>query len=153
MSLETEVAALTAATTNLLNAVNVAKSTLDGNVATTVAKAAEATASAAAALSIYGNTQAMNTAVAQASGSAATAVAKAVQTTADAAQAVASATQATASAAAAALITYGNLIMHPHKISESIAIPDGFNAFFVGPMEIGPNVTITGLGNSTLRGI
>lgn len=68
-------------------------------------------------------------------------------------QSEASATKSEASAAAAALIAYGNLIMHPKKITESINIPDGFNAFLVDPVEIGPNVTVTGLGNSTLRGI
>lgn len=65
----------------------------------------------------------------------------------------ASSNSAAASAASAALITYGDLIMHPNKITESINIPDGFNAFLVDPVEIGPNVTITGLGNSTLRGL
>ncbi len=64
-----------------------------------------------------------------------------------------SATESAASAASAALITYGSLIMHPNKINESINIPDGFNAFLVDPVEIGPNVTVTGLGNSTLRGL
>jgi hypothetical protein len=91
MSLETEVAALTTATTNLLSAVNVSKSTLDqavsdatdqvqaatdqvglattqAGIATTQAgiattKAGEASGSAASALAIYGNTTALNTAV------------------------------------------------------------------------------------------
>lgn len=44
-------------------------------------------------------------------------------------------------------------LLSTRVIKQNIQIPDGFNAFFVGPMEIGPNVTITGLGNSTLRGI
>jgi len=45
------------------------------------------------------------------------------------------------------------LIMHPNRIDESISIPDGYNAFFIDPVEFGPNVTVTGLGNSTLRGV
>jgi len=45
------------------------------------------------------------------------------------------------------------LIMHPNRIDESISIPDGYNAFFIDPVEFGPNVTVTGLGNSTFRGI
>lgn len=77
MSLETEVAALTTATTDLLSAVNVRKATLDTAVASAeadagtateqagvaITKAAESAGFAAQALAIYGNTAAMNTAV------------------------------------------------------------------------------------------
>ena len=45
------------------------------------------------------------------------------------------------------------VIMHPNRIDQSISIPDGYNAFFIDPVEFGPNVTVTGLGNSTLRGV
>lgn len=67
MSLESEVASLTSATTNLLNAVNVSKTTLDTAVATTVNNKDTATAQATAAL-----TQASNaaTSASQASASA-----------------------------------------------------------------------------------
>ena len=64
-----------------------------------------------------------------------------------------SAQEAAGAAASAAQIVYGNLIMHPNRIDESISIPDGYNAFFIDPVEFGPNVTVTGLGNSTLRGV
>jgi len=136
MTIETEVAALTTATTALLQAVDVSKATLDQKVA---------------ASSTYA-TNAFN--------SAATAVAKATEAVTAASQALAGAAaseesvaQAAASAAAAAQIVYGNLITHPNKITESIAIPDGFNAFLVDPVQIAPNISITGLGNSTLRGL
>ena len=80
MTIESAVADLTTATTNLLSAVNVQKSTLDASVATATTKAGEAAASAttantkageasgsaASALAIYGNTAAVNTAVANA---------------------------------------------------------------------------------------
>lgn len=46
-----------------------------------------------------------------------------------------------------------NILMHPNKITSNVTIPDGYNAVLVDPVEISPDVTITGLGNSTLRGI
>jgi hypothetical protein len=61
--------------------------------------------------------------------------------------------EAAGSAAAAAQIVFGNLIMHPNRIDQSLSIPDGQNAFFISPVEFGPNVTVMGLGNSTLRGV
>lgn len=77
MTIETEVAALTTATTSLLNAVNVSKAVLDSKVEEAIIKAASATESAAAALgskgaaagsaasalAIYGNTAAMQAAL------------------------------------------------------------------------------------------
>lgn len=45
------------------------------------------------------------------------------------------------------------LMMRPNRIDEDVTIPDGYNAFFIDPVEFGPNVTVTGLGNSTLRGV
>jgi len=45
------------------------------------------------------------------------------------------------------------LMMRPNRIDEDVIIPDGYNAFFIDPVEFGPNVTVTGLGNSTLRGV
>lgn len=84
MSLESEVAGLTTATTNLLTAVNVSKATVDqaasnaaasaslaqdqvalaaGHADDAETKASEASGSAASALAIYGNTAAMNTAI------------------------------------------------------------------------------------------
>ncbi len=45
------------------------------------------------------------------------------------------------------------VIMHPNRIDQSVSIPDGYNAFFIEPVEFGPNVTVTGLGNSILRGV
>ena len=45
------------------------------------------------------------------------------------------------------------LMMRPNRIDEDVIIPDGYNAFFIDPVEFGPNVTVTGLGNSPLRGV
>lgn len=59
MTIETEVAALTLATTNLLTAVNVAKATLDNSVALADADAATATAQAAAAVVTTTNVQSL----------------------------------------------------------------------------------------------
>lgn len=50
------------------------------------------------------------------------------------------------------MLLAGNVITS-NKITQSFQIPDGYNAVMVGPVEIDPNVTITGLGNSTLRGL
>jgi len=47
----------------------------------------------------------------------------------------------------------GNVISHANLIAQSFSIPDGINATWVDPTTVGPNVTVTGLGNSTLRGI
>ena len=47
----------------------------------------------------------------------------------------------------------GNVISHANLITQSFSIPDGINAIWVDPTQVGTNVTVTGLGNSTLRGI
>ena len=46
-----------------------------------------------------------------------------------------------------------NILMQPNQILSDVTIPDGYNAFLIDPIEIAPSVTITGLGNSTLRGM
>lgn len=51
------------------------------------------------------------------------------------------------------LMMLGGNVITSKKITQSFQIPDGYNAVMVGPVEIDPNVTITGLGNSTLRGL
>jgi hypothetical protein len=43
--------------------------------------------------------------------------------------------------------------MNPRKITANLVIPDGYNATTNGPIEASPDVTVTGLGNSTWRGI
>jgi hypothetical protein len=54
----------------------------------------------------------------------------------------------------AALNTVSVLVLLGQRaIKQNIQIPDGFNAVLIGPVEIDPNVTITGLGNSTLKGV
>lgn len=46
-----------------------------------------------------------------------------------------------------------SLRMHAAKITQNMVIPDGYNALSVGPLEVDPAVTVTGLGNSTWRGV
>ena len=96
MSLESEVASLTTATTSLLNAVNVSKTTLDTAVATTVNNKDTATAQATAAL-----TQANNAAT------------SASQASASATSAAASATSAGTAATAAATTLIGAVTQRP----------------------------------------
>lgn len=40
-----------------------------------------------------------------------------------------------------------------NRIDSNFTIPDGQNALTIGPFEVGPDVTVTGLGNSTWRGL
>lgn len=44
-------------------------------------------------------------------------------------------------------------LMQSNRIDENWTIPNGVNALTIGPFEVGPDVTITGLGNSTWRGL
>ena len=108
MTLESQVASLTTATTSLLDAVNVKKSTLDASVATATTKAdvattkaGEASGSAASALAIYGNTAAMNTAVSTSTTNAATATTKAGEAATSASAAAGSASTAASQATTA----------------------------------------------------
>ena len=96
MTIETEVAALTTATTNLLSAVNVSKATLDTKVADATTQAALATTNGAAQVTL--STTQANTAIAQA----ATATTKAGESAASAAAAEA--------ARAAAVVAQNNAV-------------------------------------------
>lgn len=138
--------------------------TASTGASTATTKATESSSSAAAALASQNAAASSQSAAATsasqansfataASGSATTALNKANEASASAFESEQSALEAAGSAASAAQIVYGNLIMHPNRIDQSISIPDGYNAFFIDPVEFGPNVTITGLGNSTLRGV
>lgn len=40
-----------------------------------------------------------------------------------------------------------------NRIDADLQIPNGHNALMIGDFEVGPDVTVTGLGNSTFRGI
>lgn len=79
----------------------------------------------------------------------------------DAQSPVANAAAAAASAAAAAAYAATAQAVSPdspfrlntNRIATSFTIPDGQNALTVGPFEVGPDVTVTGLGNSTWRGL
>lgn len=100
MTIESSVADLTTATSDLIAAVNVRKAVLDNKVdvataqaAISTTKASEAAGSASSALAIYGSTSAMNTAVAT--------------STTNATNAANSATAAASSAASAAAIVTG----------------------------------------------
>lgn len=83
------------------------------------------------------------------------------KTAIDAQSPVANAAAAAASAAAAAAYAATAQAVSPdspfrlntNRIATSFTIPDGQNALTVGPFEVGPEVTVTGLGNSTWRGL
>ncbi len=151
MTLESQVASLTTATTELLDAVNVKKTTLDASVATATTKAGEASGSAASALAIYGNTAAMNTAVSTSTTNAATATTQAGIATTQATAAAASAVSAASSASSAALIVTGGspFLLNAMEITADITLPSGFNAASAGPIEIDNNVNVTISDNST----
>jgi len=47
----------------------------------------------------------------------------------------------------------GVLWRQKNRIDANLTIPDGENAVMVGPFEVGPDVVVTGLGNSCFRGL
>ena len=47
----------------------------------------------------------------------------------------------------------GVLWRQRNRIDANMTIPDGENAVMVGPFEVGPDVVVTGLGNSVFRGL
>ena len=71
-----------------------------------------------------------------------------------AAAAAASATAAQQYASQAQAVSPNSPIrLNTNRITESFTIPNGQNASTVGPFEVAPDVTVTGLGNSTWRGL
>ena len=44
-------------------------------------------------------------------------------------------------------------LMQKNRIDANWTIPNGVNAVTIGPFEVNPDVTVTGLGNSTWRGL
>ena len=120
MTIETEIAALTVSTTDLLTAVNISKSTLDGKVAlattqanTATAQAVASAASAASALGIYGDTTAVSNAVALSGTRATTATTQATNAATSAATAATQASAATAAAIGASAIVLGSATLLP----------------------------------------
>lgn len=95
----------------------------------------------------------------------ASAAAQAASATISAANALTSATAAALSAvnaaasaeAARAIVgvppAYDSLVMQPNRIDGDMTIPDGQNALIFGDFEIGPDATITCLGNATFTAI
>jgi hypothetical protein len=84
----------------------------------------------------------------------ASAVSASDNATAKAAQASESALSAAAFAQQASLLhDVPIIILQPRRITISQAIPNGFNAFTVGPFEVDPDVTVQGLGNATWTGL
>lgn len=70
-----------------------------------------------------------------------------------AAAAVSAAAAAAYAATAQAVSPDSPIRLNTNRIATSFTIPDGQNALTVGPFEVGPEVTVTGLGNSTWRGL
>lgn len=58
---------------------------------------------------------------------------------------------------AGALESFANaeltMLMQKNRIDSNWTIPSGYNALTIGPFEVSPDVTVTGNGNSTWRGI
>ena len=48
---------------------------------------------------------------------------------------------------------FSGIVQQSNRIDSDITIPDGINAVMLGDFEVGPDVTVTGLGNSTWRGL
>ena len=44
-------------------------------------------------------------------------------------------------------------LMQKNRIDNDWSIPDGYNAITIGPFEVSPDVTVTGLGNSNWIGV
>lgn len=107
------------------------------------------------------NTTAATVAAQSAAAQADRALVQQAKTSIDAQSPVANAAAAAASAAAAAAYAAtaqavspdSPLRLNTNRIATSFTIPDGQNALTVGPFEVGPDVTVTGLGNSTWRGL
>jgi len=143
MTLETEVAALTTATTSLLDAVNTSKATLDqkvtdattqAGIATTQAGIASANAgtasnASAAALAIYGTVTAQQAAL------------TAAQLAETNAQGYASLAQATN--------PDSPIRLNPREISADFTISSAYNAASTGPITIAPGITVTVQDNAT----
>jgi len=157
MALEDSVNNLVDQTTQLLQAINVSKQTLDNT------KAASEVAAEAAGISKNAAESARDNALLYASQ--AETFKQAAEAARDDAVAVVYSGDASLEPAAGKIpvaradgtIDPGwlpdQLMMRPNRIDEDVIIPDGYNAFFIDPVEFGPNVTVTGLGNSTLRGV
>ena len=58
---------------------------------------------------------------------------------------------------AGALDSFANaeltMLMQKNRIDANWTIPNGINAVTIGPFEVNPDVIVTGLGNSTWRGL
>ena len=79
--------------------------------------------------------------------SAASAAASAASSAASANEATTQAINASASAALAAMLIQSN------RITANTTIPDGVNAVMLDDFEVSPDVTVTGIGNSTWKGL
>ena len=138
MTLEADVAALTTATTNLLNAVNVRKATLDQAVADATTQAALATTNGAAQVALA---QAQVASAAQqasnAGASASTAASNkaAAQDAATLAQTYASQAQSTN--------PDSPIRLNPRKVTANFTVPADYNASSVGPIAVSEGITVT----------
>ena len=145
MTIETEIAALTSATTDLLNAVNVRKASLDQKVQDAANQAALATTNGAAQVALAA-IQAAN-----ASNSAGASAASATDAAASATDAAASATKAAGYAGLmlAASTSDSVIRLNPRSVTADLLIPPGFNAGSAGPLVIADRVTVTVSDHST----
>lgn len=152
MTIETEIAGLTQATTDLLAAVNVRKATLDEKVSMATAQAGLATTNGAEQVALAA------VQAASAASSAETSAAHATAATGSAAAADSSRAAAAASAVQAsgyaglmlAAATPDSVIrLNPKTVAADLLIPADFNASSTGPLVIADRVTVTVSNHST----
>lgn len=113
--------------------------------------ATAADAAAASAASASGSAAAANTSRNDASAFSAAATASSNSAASSSLDASASASSAAASAASA--LSSATTLTQKNRIDANFTIPNGSNAVTIGPFEVNPDVTVTGLGNSTWRGL
>lgn len=99
------------------------------------------------------NANAASSSASAAGTSATNAASSATSASSSASSASASATNAANSAAIAVAATGTCTYIQSNRIDADMTIPNGYNAITIGPFEVGPNVTVTGIGNSTWRGL
>lgn len=146
MTIESEIAGLTQATTSLLNAVNVRKTELDQKVALATEQASLAATNGAAQVAL---------AAAQAASAASSSETSAARATAAAGSAAAAdGSRAAAAASAVQASGYAGLMLaaatpdsvirlNPKTVTADLLIPAGFNASSTGPLVIADRVTVT----------
>ena len=161
MTIESEIAGLTQATTSLLNAVNIRKTELDQKVADAAEQADLATANGAAQVALAAEQAGIATTKAsvttakagEATGAAASALAiygSAAAQQAAVSQAASSAALAASYASQAQAVSPDSPIrLNTRKVAADFTVPPGYNAASAGPISVADRVTVTVSDHST----